>query len=82
MSRNLTNGELEVFQLIEIHYGPQNTIDDLTWIDNEAVLWAKDRDGDVVLMANISKLASWHAEGAISDDDLLDQLNISHTQIQ
>ena len=82
MSRDLTSGERGVLQLIQAHYGPQNTEDDLTWLDDEAVIWVKDKDGEPVLMANISNLASWHEEGAISDDDLLDHLNIPRTQIQ
>lgn len=80
MSRDLTEAELHVLELIRVHYGAQNTVEDVSWVNlDEAVLWVKDREGTRVLVANLTNLANWHADGTISTEQLHDWLRISET---
>ena len=79
MPRELTEGELHILQLIQTHYGPQNTIEKITWInDNEAVLWVEDRDGTIPVVAYLTNLAQMVADGTIKPEDLYDWLRISN----
>ena len=80
MPRELTEGELQILQLIQTHYGPQNTVEKITWInDNEAVLWVEDRDGTIPGVVHLTNLAQWVADGTIKPEDLYDWLRISDT---
>jgi hypothetical protein len=53
-------------------YGPHNSIDKVFFTDaNEAVILVKSSDGSSPVMANLSNLAAWRADGTISSDDQL-----------
>ena len=79
MPRELTEGELQILQLIQTHYGPQNTVEKITWIKgNEAVLWVEDRDGTIPVVAHLTNLAQWVADGTIKAEELYDWLRISN----
>jgi hypothetical protein len=81
MVRALTPGEAHILALIESHYGPQDLQSALSWSDDEARLFVRDSAGVSVLVANLSNLAEWRADGIIgSDDDLRrDWLRIGDT---
>jgi hypothetical protein len=72
MRRVLTDGEIAVLTLIQQGYGPQNDIDKVffTKVDH-AVIFVKASDGTSPMMANLSNLAAWRANGTISSDDEL-----------
>ncbi len=55
-----------MMELIRTHYGPQNTVDDVSWDGDKVVLWVRARDGTRVLVTNLTNLARWHADGTIS----------------
>jgi hypothetical protein len=72
MARNLTEGDLRILRMIQVHYGPQNSVEDAFWGgDDNAVLLVKSRDASGSLMMNLTNLAKWRADGTIaSDEDL------------
>jgi hypothetical protein len=72
--RRLTSGELEVLRHIQDLYGLQNTEADVAVNDSgEAIIFIKDRFGNLVMFAVLTNLAQWCAEGLIkSSDDLRD----------
>lgn len=77
MSRPLNDSERAVLDLIRKHHGPQNTEDDISWVEgDEAVLWIKNEDGEALLVANLTNLASWHADGGLSTEKLHEWLGI------
>jgi hypothetical protein len=72
MARQLSAEETRILDLIQAHYGPQNTADAITWMDDdEAVLWVTDHSGEAVLMANLTNLANWRLDGTIAGDEEL-----------
>ena len=77
VSRELTQEELRLLELIRAHHGPQNTVEDVSWDGDQAVFWVKARDGSRGLATNLTNLASWHADGTISRGELHDWLQIS-----
>lgn len=80
VARALTKEELGVLEMIRAHYGEQNSCDEVFWPnEDEAALAIKDSSGSIVMMANLTKLANWHAEGTISTEELYDWLKISIT---
>ena len=43
MSRQLTEEENRILEIIQSHYGSQNTAESITWMnDDEATLWITD----------------------------------------
>jgi hypothetical protein len=70
--RALTEGESAVLTIIQQGYGPQNDSDNVFFTKaDEAVVFVKASDGTSPLMANLSNLAAWRANGTISSDDEL-----------
>ena len=81
MSRDLTEEESRILEMIRSHYGPQNTAESIIWMDDEATLWVTDSTGATVLMAHLTNLASWCLDGTIRSDEELrrDWLQIGST---
>jgi hypothetical protein len=70
--RVLTAGETAVLTMIQEGYGPQNSTDEVVFTDaDEAVIFVKASKGTSPMMANLSNLAAWRANGTISSDDEL-----------
>jgi hypothetical protein len=70
--RKLTEGEIAILAAIQQIFGPQNTSDQVFFTDaNEAVIFAETADGASELMANLTNLAAWRADGTIASDDEL-----------
>jgi hypothetical protein len=68
--RVLNAGETAILAVIQQGYGPQNTADTVFFTESdEAVILVKASDGTSPLMANLSNLATWRANGTISSDD-------------
>jgi hypothetical protein len=70
--RDLTAAEAAVLRMIQEGYGAQNRADEVFFTGrNEAAIFVKASDGTSPLMANLTNLAAWRADGTIaSDDDL------------
>ncbi|HEY6306687.1 MAG TPA: hypothetical protein VI488_09560, partial [Candidatus Angelobacter sp.] len=63
-----------VLTIIQQGFGPQNSVDKVFFTNaNEAVILVKSSDGTSAVMANLSNLAAWRADGTISSDDQLRQ---------
>ena len=70
--RVLTAGETAVLAMIQQGYGPQNSAERVFFTNaGEAVISVEASDGTSPLMANLSNLAAWRADGTISSDDEL-----------
>jgi hypothetical protein len=70
--RELNSGEAGILRIIQEGYGSQNTIDDVFFTDaDEAVIFVKASNGTSPLMANLSNLATQHADGTIPSDEEL-----------
>jgi hypothetical protein len=70
--RVLSEGEAAILAMIQQGYGPQNSADTVFFTKaDEAVLFVKASDGTSPLMANLSNLAAWRADGTISSDEVL-----------
>ncbi len=70
--RVLSNGEAAVLAMIQQGYGPQNSVDAVFFTEgDEAVLFVTASDGTPPIMANLSNLAAWRADGTISTDEEL-----------
>jgi hypothetical protein len=70
--RVLTDGEIAVLTIIQEGYGPHNNVDKVFFSPaNEAVIFVRLTNGMSVVMANLSNLAAWRADGKISSDDEL-----------
>ena len=81
--RVLTAGEIAVLAMIQQGYGQQNSVDSVLFTNaGEAVISVTASDGTSPLMANLSNLAAWRADGTISSDDELkkDWLRLSNSQ--
>jgi hypothetical protein len=81
--RVLTAGETAVLAMIRQGYGPQNSTDSVFFTNaGEAVISVRASDGTSPLMANLSNLAAWRADGTISSDDELksDWLRLANSQ--
>lgn len=80
--RELSKAEMRILDLIRVHYGSLNTPEEVTFTDTgEAVIWVKKDDRSVPLMANLTNLAAWRADGTIATDDELlhDWLRVNTT---
>jgi len=70
--RSLTTGEAAVLSIIQQEYGPQNGIGDVFFTSaDEAVIFVRAPNGSRPMMANLSNLAEWRANGTVSSDDEL-----------
>jgi hypothetical protein len=70
--RPLTSGEARILSVIQEHYGSTNT-DDEAFVDerNEAIIFVEDRAGSTPVMANLTLLSEWRANGTIATDEEL-----------
>ncbi len=58
--------------MIQQGYGPQNRADGVFFTEaDEAIMFVKASDGTSPVIANLSNLAAWRADGTISSDDEL-----------
>ena len=58
--------------MIQEGYGLQNTTDEVFFTESdEAVIFVKASDGSSRVMANLSNLAAWRADGTIPSDEVL-----------
>lgn len=72
MTHPLSTEEARILEMIRSHYGPQNSAESTTWMnDDEAVLWVTDRAGVTVLMVHLTNLAEWRLAGTIGTDEEL-----------
>jgi hypothetical protein len=72
LRRVLTEGETAVLTIIQEGYGSHNSIDKVYFSPaNEAVMFVRLENGMSVVMANLSNLAAWRADGTIASDDEL-----------
>jgi hypothetical protein len=70
--RDLTPAEAGILRMIQEGYGPQNTADEVFFTESdEAVIFVKASDGSSRVMANLSNLAAWRADGTIPSDEVL-----------
>lgn len=70
--RVLTDGETAVLAIIQEGYGPHNNVDKVFFSPtDEAVIFVRLENGMSVVMANLSNLAAWRANGKISNDEEL-----------
>ena len=70
--RLLTAGETALLAIIQQGYGPQNDTGKVFFTDNdEALIFVRASDGTFKLMANLSNLAAWRANGTIASDEEL-----------
>jgi hypothetical protein len=68
--RELTQGESAILGMIQEGYGLQNVVDEVFFTDRgEAAIFVKASDGTSPLMANLTNLAEWRANGMISSDE-------------
>ncbi len=72
LRRVLTEGETAVLTIIQQGYGPHNSIDRVFFSPaDEAVMFVRLSNGNSIVMANLSNLAAWRADGTIASDDEL-----------
>jgi hypothetical protein len=70
--RALTDGETAILAIIQEGYGAHNGVDKVFFSPaDEAVIFAKLSNGMNAVMANLSNLAAWRADGTISGDEEL-----------
>jgi|HubBroStandDraft_6_1064221.scaffolds.fasta_scaffold57236_2 hypothetical protein len=70
--RILTAEETAVLAIIQQGYGPHNHAGRVLFSPaNEAIIFVRLSNGMSALMANLSNLATWRADGTISSDEEL-----------
>ena len=70
--RDLTSGEAGILTIIQEGYGSQNTADEVFFTDaDDAAILVKASDGTPTLIANLTNLAAWRADGTIPSDEKL-----------
>lgn len=70
--RDLTPAEAGILNTIQEGYGLQNTVDKVFFTDaDEAAIFVKASNGTSPLMANLTNLATWRADGTIPSDEVL-----------
>jgi len=71
--RVLTEGEAAILTIIQEGYGPQlHTLDKVYFnATDDAVMFVRLANGYSVVMANLSLLSAWRAEGRIASDEEL-----------
>ncbi len=80
--RDLSQGENAVLNVVQAHFGPHNTREEVAVHGNdEAVIWAKDGTGSTIMMVNLTTLAAMLADGIISGEaELLRDWLIVHNR--
>lgn len=69
-NRRLTPGEISILEMIQAGYGAQYTIDQVFFSPaDEAIIFVKGQVGQMPVMANLTNLAAWRADGTISSDE-------------
>lgn len=69
--RDLTDLELFVLNEVQAYWGPQNTIDEVFFTDqDEAALFVLARNGSRPVMVVLTNLGAWHHEGMLTIEDL------------
>jgi hypothetical protein len=64
---DLTANEAAVLRIIQQGYGRQNNADEVFFTDaDEATICIKGTDGTSPMMANLTNLAAWRADGAMT----------------
>jgi hypothetical protein len=72
--RDLTSGEIAILAIIQKGYGSQNSIDKVFFSSSgEAVIFVTKPDGAEAVMANLTNLAAFRADGTIPSDEKLKQ---------
>jgi len=70
--RDLNPGEVAVLKIIQEGYGSQNSPDAVFFTgSDEAAIFVKSADGTSRVMANLTNLAAWRADGTITSDEAL-----------
>jgi len=70
--KKLSQTEAAILKLIQDHYGLHNTENEVIFSDaDEAVIWVRDEDGSIPLMANLTNLAAWLTDGTIATEEEL-----------
>ena len=70
--RDLTEGETAVLTIIQQGYGAHNSLDKVYFSpEDEAVMFVRLTNGYSIVMANLSNLANWRADGTIPSDEEL-----------
>jgi hypothetical protein len=70
--RDLTSGEASILGMIQDSRGSQNSIDEVFFSDSdEAVIFVTSIDGTETVVANLTNLATFRADGSIPSDDEL-----------
>lgn len=70
--RVLTDGETAILTVIQQGYGAHNSIDKVYFSPaGDAVMFVRLTNGMSIVMANLSNLAAWRADGTISTDEEL-----------
>jgi len=70
--RDLTEGETAVLTIIQQGYGAHNSLDKVySSPEDEAVMFVRLTNGYSIVMANLSNLANWRADGTIPSDEEL-----------
>jgi hypothetical protein len=70
--RDLTSGEAGILRMIQDGYGLQNTVAEVFFTDaDEAAILVKASNSTSPLMANLTNLAAWRADGTIPSDEEL-----------
>lgn len=71
LSRSLTDGEAMVLDLLQKHYGPWNTVEEVFLFDgDQAVIFVKDALGNSLICVNLTTCASVCKEGLLSFEEL------------
>ena len=72
LRRELSAGETAILTIIQQAYGARNALDEVFFTDqDQAVIFVKAADGTMRLMANLTNLAAWRADGTIQNDEEL-----------
>ena len=67
--RDLTESERNILAIIQRECGPQNTLAEVFFTDDdEAALFVKARDDTSPVFANLTNLALFRADGTIAND--------------
>jgi hypothetical protein len=70
--RDLNAGEVTVLRMTQEGYGFQNSPDAVFFTESdEAAIFVKAADGTSRVMANLTNLAAWRADGTIASDEEL-----------
>ena len=70
--RDLTSGEAAILAIIQQGYGSQNSSDQVFFSDSgEAVIFVSSPNGEEAVVANLTNLAAFRADGTISSDEEL-----------